>query len=98
MIDESFTCAVCGKRVEKLSYTARDHCNYCLSSKHVDVNPGDRNESCHGVLEPVSVELWKKDKYKIVYKCKKCGAQRKNIMAVDDNFDNVLEIMRKNSI
>ena len=39
MIDESFTCEICNKLVEPLGYTARDHCPYCLYSKHVDINP-----------------------------------------------------------
>ena len=48
MIDESFICENCHKKVNPLGYTARDHCPYCLYSKHVDINPGDRKESCHG--------------------------------------------------
>jgi DNA-directed RNA polymerase subunit RPC12/RpoP len=98
MIDENFICEVCGREVLKLNYTARDHCNHCLSSKHLDINPGDRAASCGGVLEPISIEKGAKDKYKIVYKCTKCGMTKKNIMATDDNFDVVLEIMKKSSI
>ena len=30
MIDEKFICENCGKNVEKLNYTARDHCPFCL--------------------------------------------------------------------
>ena len=41
MVNEDFICENCGKDVEKSSYTARDHCPYCLYSKHVDINPGD---------------------------------------------------------
>ncbi len=93
MLDEEFVCDVCGKYVNKLNYTARDHCNYCLSSKHVDINPGDRKETCHGILDPIGVEKGKKDTYKIVYKCRKCGSIRKNVVAADDNFDKILEIM-----
>ena len=75
MIDESFECAVCGKKVEKLNYTARDHCNSCLCSKHVDIMPGDRKANCGGILRPIRVENGPKDKLKIVYKCDKCGWQ-----------------------
>jgi len=42
MIDEDFTCENCNEEVKALGYTARDHCPYCLYSKHVDKNPGDR--------------------------------------------------------
>lgn len=93
MIDEDFICEVCGSKVSRLNYTARDHCNNCLSSKHVDINPGDRSESCKGILDPIAIEKGKKDTYKIIYKCRKCGAIRKNVMALDDNFDKILEIM-----
>ena len=72
MIDEVFTCENCGKNVDKLNYTARDHCPYCLYSKHVDINPGDRMNECKGLLEPIGIEKFK-DTYKIIYKCKKCN-------------------------
>ena len=94
MIDESFVCEVCGNKVDKLSYTARDHCNSCLCSKHLDIMPGDRKANCGGVLRPMEIEKGSKDKLKIVYKCDKCGKIKRNVVAVDDNFDKVLEIMK----
>ena len=98
MIDEEFVCEVCGNKVSKLNYTARDHCNKCLCSKHLDVNPGDRSANCGGILRPIDVEKSSKDKLKIVYKCDKCGMIKKNIMTDDDNYDVILEVMRNNSI
>ena len=98
MLDENFICDVCGNKVTKLNYTARDHCNHCLCSKHLDINPGDRKANCGGTLIPISVEKTSKDKLKIVYKCEKCGQIKKNVMADDDNFDKILEIMKNNSI
>ena len=98
MVDESFVCEVCGSSVGKLNYTARDHCNNCLCSKHLDVFPGDRKALCGGILEPIDIEKGSKDKYKIVYKCNKCGIIKRNVMADDDNFDKVLEIMKNNSL
>ena len=35
MIDDEFICDICHKKVITLNYTARDHCPYCLCSKHV---------------------------------------------------------------
>ncbi len=93
MIDEDFICEVCGKNVSKLGYTARDHCPYCLCSKHVDINPGDRACDCQGILKPIAIEKAKKDNFKIVYVCKKCGMVKRNVMASDDNYDKILEIM-----
>ena len=96
-IDEEFICENCGKKIEKLGYSCRDHCNNCLCSKHVDKNPGDRQENCHGLLEPIGIEVNSKKGYVIVYKCNKCGKIRKNKAAKDDNFDMILKIS-KNSI
>lgn len=93
MIDEDFVCDVCGKEVKHLGYTARDHCPFCLCSKHVDINPGDRACLCHGVLKPVSIDKFK-DTFKIVYKCEKCFQIKRNIVAVDDDFDKIIDIMK----
>lgn len=95
-IDEEFICENCGKKVEKLGYSCRNHCNHCLYSKHVDKNPGDRQEECHGLLEPIEIEISNKKGYVIVYRCKKCGAIRKNKAAKDDNFEMILKISKKN--
>lgn len=91
MIDEDFTCENCGKNVTKLKYSARDHCPYCLYSKHVDINPGDRLNSCKGKLEPIGIEKFK-NTYKIIYKCQKCNQNHKNIMAIDDNINEIINL------
>ena len=93
MRDDSFVCFNCGNYVSPLGYTARDHCPYCLYSKHVDNNPGDRACSCGGILEPIAVEPTKNSNYKIVYRCFNCNIIKRNIVARDDNFDKLLEIM-----
>ena len=90
-LDEEFICENCNKSVNKLNYTSRDHCPYCLYSKHVDVNPGDRNNECKGLLEPIEIEKFK-DTYKIIYKCKKCKELHKNIMANDDDMNLIIEL------
>ena len=91
-IDEEFICDNCGKKVTKLGYSCRNHCPYCLHSKHVDKNPGDRLEECHGDLEPISVEISSKKGYVIVFRCKKCGAIRKNKSAKDDDMDLLINL------
>ena len=93
MIDEQFICENCGKKVDKLNYTARDHCPNCLCSLHVDEYPGDRMCKCFGVLRPIEIEKGKKDFLKIVYRCDKCGMIKKNKMANDDNYDLILQVM-----
>ncbi len=95
MKDESFICENCNKKVNKLNYTARDHCPYCLYSKHVDINPGDRKNKCHGLLKPIDIEKYK-NTYKIIYKCIKCNKMHKNIMANDDDFNKIIELSSNN--
>ncbi len=95
MIDEEFICNNCNKKVQKLNYTARDHCPYCLYSKHVDILPGDRKNTCHGLLKPIGIEKYK-NTYKIIYKCISCNQIHKNIMAKDDNFEKIIELSTHN--
>ena len=90
--DEEFICENCGKKVSKLGYTSRDHCPYCLYSKHVDKMPGDREETCHGLLKPIQVELDSKKGYVIIYKCEKCGTIKKNKAAEDDDKDLLIKL------
>ena len=91
-IDEEFVCEHCKHTVPKLGYSCRNHCNFCLCSKHVDKNPGDRLEECHGLLDPIDIEISPKKGYVIVFKCKKCGAIRKNKAAKDDNMDLIIKL------
>lgn len=93
MRDEEFICENCKKEVSPLNYTARDHCPYCLYSKHVDIMPGDRKNSCCGLLKPIGIEKFK-DTYKILYKCQRCQEEHKNIMAKDDNMDLIIELSK----
>ncbi len=95
MRDEEFICENCQKKVAPLKYTARDHCPYCLYSKHVDIMPGDRNNSCQGLLKPIGIEKFK-NTYKIIYQCQKCKKLHKNIMAKDDNMDLIIELSKAN--
>lgn len=95
MLDEAFICENCGKEVNPLGYTARDHCPYCLHSKHVDINPGDRANPCKGLLVPIGIEKFK-DTYKILYKCRKCHQNHKNIIARDDDMEEIIKISKIN--
>ena len=91
MINEDFICDNCHKEVQKSEYTARDHCPYCLYSKHVDINPGDRLNNCKGLLVPIGIEKFK-DTYKIIYKCDKCHQIHKNIMHSNDNMELIINL------
>ncbi len=95
MIDEPFVCEHCGRKIEPLGYTARDHCPYCLYSKHVDILPGDRSNPCKGLLQPIGIEKFK-NTYKIIYRCERCKQLHKNIMAQDDDMDLIIELSKEN--
>ena len=95
MIDENFICDNCNYQVDKLNYTARDHCPKCLYSKHLDINPGDRLNNCMGLMKPIGIEKYK-DTYKIIYKCLKCNQIHKNIIADDDNMDLIIQLSVNN--
>ena len=96
-LDNSFICENCGKEVNKLGYTSRDHCPFCLYSKHVDINPGDRENPCKGLLKPIEIEKFK-DTFKIIYKCQTCNQLHKNIIASDDDFDLIINLSTKKGV
>lgn len=91
MIDENFICEHCKKDVLPLKYSARDHCPFCLYSKHLDILPGDRQNKCQGLMKPIGIEKFK-DTYKIIYKCEKCNQLHKNIMANDDDYSLIINL------
>ncbi len=92
--DQSFICVNCGSQVEKLGYTSRDHCNKCLYSLHVDIEPGDRLNECKGMLKPINVLDTGKKHMQIEYICTKCGKKTRNIVAADDSKEEILNIVR----
>ena len=95
--DNEFVCINCGKKVERLGYTSRDHCNHCLYSVHVDVMPGDRLNDCKGILEPINVIQTSKKGKVIIYRCKKCNKELRNIVASDDDENVIYDIIKKYS-
>ena len=58
MRNESFSCQHCGADVTAhQTGSARNHCNICLYSLHVDdMSPGDRLATCHGLMAPVGID------------------------------------------
>ncbi len=76
--DSGFVCSHCGRQVQPLGYTSRNHCPFCLWSLHVDVLPGDRANPCQGAMEPIRVEPDRKRGYIVIHRCTKCGAIVRN--------------------
>ena len=90
--DNGFICENCGRAVPKLGYSSRNHCPFCLFSKHVDVNPGDRASDCLGLMKPAEVNLNGKKGMIITHKCLKCGALRNNKMQADDDMSLLIKL------
>ena len=92
--DSGFICANCGKEVGPLGYTSRNHCPHCLFSLHVDIMPGDRKNSCGGILEPVLSEPCPdpKKSFVITFRCRKCGGLVRNRAANDDDTKLLIKL------
>ena len=54
---DTFICKVCGRTVvpENAGSGHRNHCPNCLASLHLDIEPGDRESDCGGIMEPIAV-------------------------------------------
>ncbi len=91
---ENFNCAHCGAFVNGDGYT--NHCPKCLWSLDVDINPGDRASTCLGLMRPVSVTA-SRDKFIIKHVCEKCGKEKNQTTADNDDMDTIIEITKNNA-
>lgn len=85
--EEPFTCGNCGFNVQPLvrgSY--RSHCPKCLYSKHVDLHPGDRVNTCLGMMMPIGIDQDGKRGFLILQRCTRCAEVRRNRVAPDDDI------------
>ena len=82
-----FTCRICGWPIgpEGAGSQHRKHCPNCLSSVHLDDEPGDRAARCGGTMEPVTVWVRKGGEWAVIHRCKVCGVLHSNRVAADDN-------------
>jgi DNA-directed RNA polymerase subunit RPC12/RpoP len=80
----------------------RNHCPYCLSSRHLDLyEAGDRLSACKSAMRPIALTLKKTSKryanayqgeLMLVHVCDECGKPSINRIAADDDIQTVLEI------
>lgn len=101
----SFICLNCQKTVP-VNYLMgthhRNHCPFCLWSKHVDENPGDRIAFCGGGMKPlgittkqVSPNKWGESKMgelMLIHQCTKCGKIAINRLAADDSTEEIMKV------
>lgn len=91
-----FVCDNCGQVVLPLSNGGyRNHCPFCLYSKHVDIKSGDRKKSCYGLMKPVGLKYKSGKGFQIIHRCLGCGEERVNKIAKDTiQPDNIEELVR----
>ena len=95
--NEPFICKCCGRIVVETGAGTnhRNHCPYCLTSKHLDNVPGDRNADYGGMMEPIAVWVRKGGEWTIIHRCKICGALSSNRIAADDNPLKLMSLAMK---
>ena len=91
---DSFLCKVCGRLVvpDGAGSNHRNHCPNCLSSRHVDIAPGDRKSDCCGIMDPIAVWVRQGGEWAIVHRCRRCGGLCSNRIAADDNPMKLMSI------
>lgn len=92
-----FICRVCGEQVEFSGAGSRhrNHCPRCLSSVHLDNNPGDRDAHCGGIMDPIGIWVRKDGEWAVIHRCRECGALSSNRIAADDNSFKLLSLAAK---
>ncbi|SDZ64699.1 RNHCP domain-containing protein [Evansella caseinilytica] len=85
----AFICEQCGATVKPVTNGSyRNHCPYCLYSKHLDDKPGDRKSACQGLMMPIDIVYNPKKGYQIVHQCVSCGHIRRNLVATNTIQDD----------
>ncbi|HVN55689.1 MAG TPA: RNHCP domain-containing protein [Anaerolineaceae bacterium] len=107
--EDGFTCKHCGVFVscalELASVHNRNHCPYCLWSRHIDLyEPGDRLSACKAPMRPVGLTMKKtRKKYArcapgelmLIHLCAGCAALSVNRLAADDDPQALVEIFER---
>ncbi len=104
-----FVCLSCGEFVsvgEAFSGVRnRNHCPYCLSSRHLDqFEPGDRLSACKACMRPVGLTFkriakkyngYSPGELMLVHVCEDCGKASINRIAADDAAEVILSLLQK---
>lgn len=103
-----FRCCNCGHWAsfsEFMGTEHRNHCSFCLWSKHVDLKkPGDRKSKCQARMKPIGLTFKHEgvDKYGIprqgelmlIHECV-CEKLSINRIAGDDNTETILRVFEE---
>lgn len=103
-----FVCVHCHHFVSAQAALAgvnnRNHCPYCLSSRHLDLYAaGDRLSACRARMKPIGLTLKRRSKkyargdqgeLMIVQRCEDCGHVAINRIAADDDNEAIVAVYR----
>jgi len=106
--NRGFICINCKKWVVVNKYNDtenRNHCPYCLWSKHVDnIMTGDRMSSCNSGMRPIGLTIkiprinkWGvevKGEVMIIHECVSCGKISINRVLAQDNEKEIINVFR----
>jgi hypothetical protein len=70
----------------------RNHCPWCLWSRHLDERTGDRKSACYGQMEPIAIWVKEDGEWSIVHRCQSCSTVRLNRIAGDDSELTLLSL------
>lgn len=73
----------------------RNHCPFCLWSRHVDVRPGDRASLCAKPMEPIALWVADSRELRVIHRCTGCGMLKPNRLAGDDSETVVTELIER---
>ncbi len=103
--DDGFECKHCHAYVSGASSLSgvqnRNHCPYCLWSRHLDLHtPGDRLSACKSTMKPIGLTIKATNKkyglgrgeLMLIHVCTDCGRLSINRIAADDVPENILHI------
>lgn len=102
--NNDFQCGHCGAFVSANPLLSgvvnRNHCPYCLWSRHLDLfKAGDRLSACKAGMQPIGVTFKKTNKkygpqygeLMLVHQCSDCGQIALNRIAADDDRQAIFE-------
>lgn len=97
---DGFTCSHCRQFVvinDRMGTANRNHCNWCLWSKHVDKSKGDRRATCGGGMEPIGLTFKHEGYHRageimLIHLCSSCQKISINRIARDDPECKIVDI------
>jgi len=109
--EDTFRCIHCKQPVPTgraaSGVNNRNHCPYCLTSRHVDLNkPGDRRSDCRSKMAAIGVTLkrtckkyngTRQGELMLIHRCTGCGKLSINRIAGDDNASIIFKLFEESA-